>query len=217
MINRNILNRHAQAGDLLENFLIAAISTILIIRFYLSLTGFPQLGGGSIHIAHMLWGGILLLFAIVLTLSFIGNNILRIAAIIGGIGFGTFIDELGKFITSDNNYFFEPTIALLYILFLILFFTFRFIENYKPLTEKEYLLNALRLLEEEVIENMDENEKKTLLLYLKQANTDAELTKRLKALARSIEAIPLQKPNKLQILYIKSKHFFEKIIKSTIV
>jgi len=32
-----------------------------------------------------------------------------------------FIDELGKFITSDNNYFFQPTISLIYIVFIIIF------------------------------------------------------------------------------------------------
>ena len=38
-----------------------------------------------------------------------GQTRQALAAIVGGAGFGTFIDELGKFITSDNDYFFRPT------------------------------------------------------------------------------------------------------------
>jgi hypothetical protein len=43
----------------------------------------------------------------------------RAAAIVGGVGF--FIDELGKFITEDNNYFYNPAAALIYLIFIGLF------------------------------------------------------------------------------------------------
>lgn len=86
------------AGDLLEQFFVAAVVAVLGIRIYLQATGFPQVGGGELHIAHLLWGGLLMLVAVVLSLTFLGRHIQSWAAILGGLGFGTFIDELGKFI-----------------------------------------------------------------------------------------------------------------------
>ena len=35
-------------------------------RWYLQATGYPQVGGGELHIAHMLWGGFLLVVAALL-------------------------------------------------------------------------------------------------------------------------------------------------------
>src|SRR5438132_13663990 len=113
--------RNRQLNSLLELFLVASVSSVLVIRFALAISGYPQLGGRELHIAHMLWGGLLMLLALVLLLAFIGRHIQSIAAILGGVGFGTFIDELGKFITRDNNYFFQPTIALIYLIFVLLF------------------------------------------------------------------------------------------------
>src|SRR5215210_806359 len=135
--------RSIAAGDLLETFLIGAVGAVLAIRFYLELTGYPQVGGGGLHIAHMLWGGLGMVIAIVLLTAFLGRRIQHTAALLGGIGFGTFIDELGKFITSDNNYFFQPTIALIYLIFVVIFLVMRALERRQHLTEPEYLANAL--------------------------------------------------------------------------
>jgi hypothetical protein len=56
-----------------------------------------------------------MVIAIGLLLTLLGRGPRVPAAIVGGVGFGFFIDELGKFITEDNNYFFEPAAALIYL------------------------------------------------------------------------------------------------------
>ena len=109
---RRYLILNSNAPDLMELFLVASIASVLAIRAFLAATGYPQLGGAGLHIAHMLWGGIFMTIALFVLFSLLGPTSQRFAAILAGIGFGTFIDELGKFITSDHNYFFEPTNCL---------------------------------------------------------------------------------------------------------
>ena len=128
--------RDAHGTDRLDMFLVFAIATILVTRGFLALMGWPQLGGGGLHIAHMLWGGLGMLTAIILLLSFWSPVLRQMAAVVGGIGFGLFIDELGKFITSDNNYFFQPTIALIYIVFILLFVVVNAVHR-RPLSSRE--------------------------------------------------------------------------------
>jgi pimeloyl-ACP methyl ester carboxylesterase len=99
----------AADADLLDSFLVSAIATVVIIRIFLEATGYPQLGGGGLHIAHVLGGGLGMLVAIVLLLLYLTPATRLIAAEVGGVGFGAFVDELGKFVTSDNDYFFKPT------------------------------------------------------------------------------------------------------------
>lgn len=139
--NSTLPVRDTNTGDLLELLLVMAVVTILINRAFLAMMHYPKIAFGSLHIAHMLWGGLLMLAALVMLFRFWNPSIRRLAAFISGIGFGLFIDELGKFITEDNDYFFQPTIAILYILFIALFLVFRNLINRFPLTEREISLN----------------------------------------------------------------------------
>lgn len=94
--------RNADAAALLETFFVTAVVSFLGIRAFLALTGYPRIGGGGLHIAHMLWGGLLMLLALGLLLLFLDRSLQWLAAAVAGLGFGTFIDEIGKFLTADN-------------------------------------------------------------------------------------------------------------------
>ncbi len=136
------LVRDTDADEAFELLVFIAVATILAIRAFLALTGYPRLGGGGLHIAHMLWGGLFMLVAIVLLLVFWNPVMRRVAAGVAGVGFGFFIDELGKFVTDDNDYFFRPTAAALYLLFLGLLGFARWLRSGIRHDEEEVRVNA---------------------------------------------------------------------------
>lgn len=193
MKRRRQVVRTLGLSSVLETFFIASITSILVIRLFLAATGYPQLGGQGLHIAHMLWGGLLMMIALVLLLAFIGRHIAFSAALLGGIGFGTFIDELGKFITSDNNYFFQPTIALIYVVFVLLFLSFRELERGSSSSQQERLANALYLLAQTTVSGLHEEDKTEILLLLRahQAHEPG-----LRLLAEAVEHLPVVPPSK---------------------
>lgn len=108
------LPRSPRAMEYVVSFVVVGMATILVTRWFLIATGYPQLGGDGLHIAHVLWGGALLVVAIAILLTFIGPGVRPLACLVGGIGFGLFIDEVGKFLTDDNDYFYEPAFAIMY-------------------------------------------------------------------------------------------------------
>lgn len=177
--------RNIRSRESFELFLLAAISSLLAVRFYLFATGYPQVGGEVLHIAHMLWGGLLMLAALVVLFNYLGANAQRLAAILGGAGFGVFIDEIGKFITRDNDYFFRPAVGIIYAIFVILYLLFNFLARERKLSSREYQLNALAQLEQAVESDMDQAEQRRVLELLQQADPSSPLTKKLQDLVRS--------------------------------
>jgi len=135
--------RSADFPRLAESFLVAAVVAVLGIRAALSATGFPRLGGGELHIAHLLPGGALMLVGVLLLIAFLDRRIGHVAVILAGLGFGLFIDEIGKYVTTDNDYLFQPAIALIYVVFILVFFLARALAGEPTLTRAEALANAL--------------------------------------------------------------------------
>ena len=114
--------RDAEGAGHVELFLVATVVTITVTRLYLQATGFPQIGGaGGLHVAHVLFGGVFMLGAMVMFMLFLGRSSRWLASLFAGIGFGLFIDEVGKFLTQDNNYFFKPAAAVMYLFIVLVY------------------------------------------------------------------------------------------------
>jgi hypothetical protein len=178
MKNRKFL-RDFEAGGYLDLFIVTGVAAVLLIRLFLSLTGFPQLGGDTLHVAHMLWGGLLMLFALIVLLSFVGRSGHKLAAVLGGAGFGTFIDEVGKFVTQDNDYFFQPAVAIIYIVFVLTYIGIRWLHDGPGRTPLEYLVNALQGAQEVARSDLDEDERDRALAYLRHCDPDLPLVRGL--------------------------------------
>jgi hypothetical protein len=104
--------------------IVAFVVSVVGTRWYLDISGYPQVGGGELHIAHMLWGGLLLVIATIVPLVIASDRVFTVSAVLAGAGTGLFIDEVGKFITASNDYFYPLAAPLIYGLLLALVVVF---------------------------------------------------------------------------------------------
>jgi len=179
---RPVLVRDRQAWQHLEAFVICAVVTVLITRSFLSATGYPKIGSGGLHIAHMLWGGLLLLIAQLLTLSYLGPVTKPLAAVLGGVGFGLFIDEVGKFVTADNNYFYRPAVAIMYVVFVLIVLAGRMLHDRRSRGPAEQLANAAAIAAEGVAAGLSKSRRAVanrLLVLAAKGGADEGLTSAL--------------------------------------
>jgi hypothetical protein len=174
--------RGADMLRLLDTFLICAVLTILVIRTELYLTNYPQIGGHGLHIAHLLWGGLGMLVAQIMLLSFVTPAVRQVAAVVGGIGFGLFMDEVGKFVTSDNNYFFKPTAAIIYCVFITIFLVVRQLDRGWAFSPREYLLNAIELTKDVPLLRLGRERRRHALALLDRADPADPLVPHVRAM-----------------------------------
>ncbi|HZO06137.1 MAG TPA: hypothetical protein VFB52_07095 [Solirubrobacterales bacterium] len=186
--------RNANVGSLHLAFFVTAIVTELCIRTQLWLTNYPQLGGHGLHIAHLLWGGLFMVIALAILLSFLGRGARQAAAIVAGVGFGFFIDELGKFITADNNYFFKPAAGIIYLVFIALYLSSRAFQNYRGLTEAEKVRNAVELIGEATQGPFKAEYRERALALLAEVPAANPLRAPLVELAEGIDTTPNPNP-----------------------
>jgi hypothetical protein len=198
MANRRLARwmRNAESAALLESFLVAAVVSFLAIRAFLAATGYPRLGGNGIHIAHMLWGGLLMLAALMLLLAYLGRSVQHVAAIVAGLGFGTFVDEIGKFVTADNDYFFRPAVAIIYVTFVAMFLVGRALVGRRQLRPNEALANALALLAGTLDRPVAPHDRARLHRLLRRADPESELTVLLR---KYVAGLPRTRENESSI------------------
>ncbi len=180
-----MLPRSVDVVSLVDTFVVSAISSLMLVRLYLFLSGYPQVGGGGLHVAHMVWGGALMLIALLTSISFVSIGSRWMTALLGGAGFGLFVDEIGKFLTSDNNYFFRPAPALIYVTLVVVFLSARALARRRDFTSEEYVTNAIDLLKEAAVHDFDRLERRKLLRLLGHAD-DTELSRALRTLVHDL-------------------------------
>ncbi|HBP50727.1 TPA: hypothetical protein DD455_00075 [Candidatus Shapirobacteria bacterium] len=104
-----------------------------------------------------------MLVGIIISLVYYGKKSIKLASILAGIGWGFFIDEIGKYLTRDNNYWFRPAIIFIYISFILLFFLYRFLEKKSRQTRSSLWHEILEDCEELADNDLEITEKKELL------------------------------------------------------
>lgn len=208
---RRLPIRDLDAGYYLDLFLVAAVTAVLGIRFYLGLAGWPRVEMGHLHIAHMLWGGLLMLVAIVILLSYLGRGGDETAALLGGIGFGTFIDEVGKFITKDNDYFYRPSVAIIYVTFILTYMAVRSIHRERTATRAEYLANAINQIRKLATGPLTLEEQQKAQDYLLRSDPDHPAVAPLTGLLERIPPAPADTPRRLTRLRVAAVEAYRNI------
>lgn len=166
------LVRRLDADRFLFVVLLGFGASVVLTRLYLELTGYPTVGGDTLHIAHAVWGGLLLFVGGLLPLALANRSALLVAAWATGIGAGLFVDEVGKFITVDNDYFFPAAAPVAYAVFVLALWLYVRVRGRRDPSPASELHAALELLGDVVDRDLSE------------ADRD-ELDHRLRAAARS--------------------------------
>jgi len=164
-----VITRSATGPSAAEAFTIIAIATILFTRLYLQLTGYPQVGGGDLHIAHALYGGALMMLALLVGWLMLGFGARMVCVVLGGIGFGLFLDEVGKFVTKDNDYFYGPSAEIMYILVVIILVGTRMVRDFRPLTARETLASAASIAADGVARGLADRRREIGLALVEHA------------------------------------------------
>jgi hypothetical protein len=115
--NLRPVKRYGSERYVLISLVTFALSVVTL-RGVLRLTGYAQIGNDTVHIAHVLWGGLALFAAALLLLTVANRWALVLGAVLSGGGVGLFIDEVGKFVTQSNDYFTPAAAPIIYALFL---------------------------------------------------------------------------------------------------
>jgi hypothetical protein len=141
---------------------------VSLTRFLLEVTGYPQLGNQTYHISHVLYGGIFLFMGSLLPLIYTNRWVYTWNSILSGIGVGLFIDEVGKFITQTNDYFFPLAAPIVYAFFLVTVLVYIRIRGEPKLDAREELYMVLETLSEVLDHSLEVEERDEIKVRLER-------------------------------------------------
>ncbi|MCC7161471.1 MAG: hypothetical protein IT331_03175 [Anaerolineae bacterium] len=199
--------RQQAADSLLAVFIVAFAVTVIVVRVFLQLSGYPQIGNSTFHIAHLLWGGLLLFVAVVFLLSLANRWVLWVAALLGGVGVGLFIDEVGKFITQDNDYFFPLAFPIIYAFLLVCVWLYLRMRRSQPRDARTLLYNSLEDMKQVLDHDLDPFEHTALVKSLNQVMTvttsrnERDLAQALLDFVRAKDVYLAREPNWVERLW----------------
>ncbi|WP_030162664.1 MULTISPECIES: hypothetical protein [Actinomycetes] len=161
--------RNAVGFSSAEAFMIIAITTILLTRGYLWITDYPQVGGGNLHIAHALYGGAFMMLSLLISWWLLGFGARLFCVVLGGIGFGLFLDEVGKFVTKDNDYFYGPSAEIMYVLVVFVLIVGRVLREVRPLSAHEKVSSAASIAADGVARGLAPHRRELALRLVEEA------------------------------------------------
>ncbi|MBC7814263.1 MAG: hypothetical protein H7175_24120 [Burkholderiales bacterium] len=183
--------KRAHAETYLLLTLLGFAASVVLTRWFLQLTGYPQLGGGNLHIAHVLWGGLLLFVAALMPLIYANRWVFHVSAVVSGVGVGLFIDEVGKFITQNNDYFDPLAAPIIYAFFLMTVFLYLQVRRPPVEDRRTEMYGVLDALMEVLDHDLDPQERIALearlrrVAYLGEQDEYAQLAESLLAFLKS--------------------------------
>jgi len=149
-------------------------ASVTLTRLILELTGYPQLGNSTLHIAHVLYGGVFLYIASLLPLLYSNRWTYTWTAILSGVGVGLFIDEVGKFITQSNDYFFPAAAPIIYAVFILTVLLYQRIKKEPTLDTRGNLYAVIEILQEVLDHSLDPDEHQEMKNRLKEIIINAK-------------------------------------------
>ncbi len=203
---RQPVKRKSAEQYLLLTLLSFALSVTLT-RLFLSLSGYPQIGGGELHIAHMLWGGLLLFGAALLPLVWTNRWVYTAGALLAGAGVGLFIDEVGKFITKNNDYFYPAAAPIIYAFFLLTVLLYLRMRRPPTRDARTELYRVFDGLQEVLDHDLDPQERadlKAQLHFIAGQQDHPDLSRLATELDQFLEADSLQLVSRIPSLWERS-------------
>src|SRR4029453_5824946 len=134
-----------RSSQLMVIVLVSCALTVALTRLLLVLTGYPQNRHSTFHLAHALWGGLALFLAAIMALVVHNRGAVVIVALLSGVGFGLFVDEVGKFITQKNDYFFPLAAPIVYASLLLILLLTEVVRRHQLRSPRAHLLAAISL------------------------------------------------------------------------